>query len=434
MLGGLLLFAGGLFLIGNRRMLFADTFVVYTELQSLAGLQDGGIVRVAGMDAGEVKDIQFPLKPGAPFRLRLGIRRDLAPMLRADSTATVRAEGMVGAQYVHVTAGSEGAPAVGDGGTIPGRNPVEFADLLQQLGDTIGNVDATVKQVTTHIESVLGTIDDTANDAHALMLRLSDDTERMAESTGRIIASVRTLLDGVARGEGTVGRMFKDDEMYRRVAATVTDAQQAVAAMRRASEQARDAMTRMNAKDGPVESARGDLARTLATTRDSMQNLRDATEAIKHNFLLRGFFKRRGYFNLAELSPGSYRSGVLATEGRRALRIWLGSAVLFEATPDGGERLTDQGKQRLDSAMAAFIEYREEGPLVVEGYAPGADESEAYLRSRRRAVLVREYLLNRFELDGGATGQIALGMTPPAGADQDRWDGVALALYVKPRT
>ena len=32
-------------------------------------------------------------------------------------------------------------------------------------------------------------------------------------------------------------------------------------------------------------------------------------EALKHNFLLRGFFKDRGYFNLAEISPGATGKG-----------------------------------------------------------------------------------------------------------------------------
>jgi phospholipid/cholesterol/gamma-HCH transport system substrate-binding protein len=33
----------------------------------------------------------------------------------------------------------------------------------------------------------------------------------------------------------------------------------------------------------------------------------DDTEALKHNFFLRGFFHRSGYYNLANLSPDTYR-------------------------------------------------------------------------------------------------------------------------------
>lgn len=57
---GLLLFALGLFFIGSRRMLFNDSFDAYAEFSNISGLQNGAIVRVAGMDAGEVKEIRVP--------------------------------------------------------------------------------------------------------------------------------------------------------------------------------------------------------------------------------------------------------------------------------------------------------------------------------------------------------------------------------------
>ena len=57
-IGGVLLFAAGLFLIGDRRMLFTDTFRVHAEFKQLAALDAGAKVRVSGVDAGEVEEIQ----------------------------------------------------------------------------------------------------------------------------------------------------------------------------------------------------------------------------------------------------------------------------------------------------------------------------------------------------------------------------------------
>ena len=59
-IGGVLLFAVGLFLIGNRRMLFAKTIDVYAEFTEVAALANGAKVRVSGMDAGEVTEIRVP--------------------------------------------------------------------------------------------------------------------------------------------------------------------------------------------------------------------------------------------------------------------------------------------------------------------------------------------------------------------------------------
>ena len=45
-IGGLLLFAAGLFMIGDRQMAFVPTFRVYTQFNRITGLQPGAVVRV----------------------------------------------------------------------------------------------------------------------------------------------------------------------------------------------------------------------------------------------------------------------------------------------------------------------------------------------------------------------------------------------------
>ena len=45
-LGGVLLFTVGLFMIGDRQMAFAKKFTVYTEFNKITGLQPGAVVRV----------------------------------------------------------------------------------------------------------------------------------------------------------------------------------------------------------------------------------------------------------------------------------------------------------------------------------------------------------------------------------------------------
>ena len=74
---GLLLFGGGLFLIGDRRLLFAEQFELNTTLTKVTGLQVGTRVRVAGLDAGEVLDVALPPRPSAPFVIRMRVRQDL---------------------------------------------------------------------------------------------------------------------------------------------------------------------------------------------------------------------------------------------------------------------------------------------------------------------------------------------------------------------
>jgi hypothetical protein len=163
-----------------------------------------------------------------------------------------------------------------------------------------------------------------------------------------------------------------------------------------------------------------------------MANLADATEALKHNFLLRGFFTKRGYFRLTDMSPADYRGGVLEGNNRRALRVWLSAGILFGPDANGTEVLTAEGKARLESAMGVFIEHKHEGPLMVEGYAETGDPAARHLAAQRRSALVRDYLVQRFQLDPASTGAIALGREASGSPAGNRWDGVALALFVDP--
>src|SRR5262245_33547093 len=87
---GVLVFTVALFLIGERRMMFERSFDVYTEFAKLGQLEHGAMVRVAGMDAGEVTDIAIPKTPAGKFRLKMHIREDLHGLVRTDSVASMQ--------------------------------------------------------------------------------------------------------------------------------------------------------------------------------------------------------------------------------------------------------------------------------------------------------------------------------------------------------
>lgn len=430
-LGGLALFAVALFMVGDRRGMFSDSFEVYSEFRTLSGLQVGTTVRVAGMNAGEVKDIIIPTSPSGRFRLRLEVRRSLHPLMRTDSTVSIRTEGLVGVQYLQVSAGSEAAPRVPEGGVLQGREPFEMSDLLEQMSSTVRIVNETIIGLKGDVEEAIIAVQQAATDANVLLTRVSDDVIAITTAGGRIAADASALSTRVREGQGTVGRLFADDQLYREATALTGEARATLENLRRLSEQATRAINAAGNQTGAVTALAGNLQQTLVTTQAAMTNLTEATEALKRNFLLRGFFRQRGYFNLSELGPAEYRRGSLEQGGRRALRIWIPASAVFEQTKDGPEVLTEDGTARLESAMGEFLKYREVAPLVVEGYAQGPDEAARYLTSRRRADLVRDYLVRRFQLDATATGVMALGAEPvgvPPGPD---WEGVVLAVFVE---
>jgi hypothetical protein len=146
--------------------------------------------------------------------------------------------------------------------------------------------------------------------------------------------------------------------------------------------------------------------------------------------LFRGYFNKRGYFDLDELSVDRYRQGALETGDRRGLRIWIRAAVLFERDANGNERLTPDGQARLDSAMSQFVRYPKNSPFVIEGYATGATNDERFIAGQRRIQLVRDYLVAKYALDPAFVASMPMGQEATGSPDGNRWDGVALALFV----
>lgn len=430
-IGGVLLFALGLFLIGDRRMLFQENFDVYVEFSKIAGLQKGAVVRVAGMDAGEVETIHIPKGPTEPFRIKLRIREDLHPLIRLDSIASIQNDGLVGNKFVQVETGSEASPVVAESGTIQSREPFDLADLLHKMSETIDTVGATITSVKESVDEAFSTIALVAKDAQVLLDDVGTDVRRIMDSGNKVSRDLNAIVSDVRAGKGTVGKLIADEALYRSAKNIAADAEKAVATVREASEQARAAIADFRGEGGPMKGVTGDLQQTLALAREAMTDLAENTEALKRSFFFRGFFNRRGYFDLDEVSVAQYRQGALETKDRRVLRIWVNDGVLFTSDEKGQPRLTDDGRARLDSAMSQFVRYPRNSPLVVEGYAARpATADERFLLSRQRAQLVRDYLVGKFGLDPNFVATMAMGEEAPGSPSGDRWDGVALAIFV----
>lgn len=428
-IGGLLLFAVGLFIIGDRRMLFADHVEVYAEFARLGALQNGAKVRVAGMDAGEVLEMRVPPGPQSKFRVKMRVREDLHALVRNDSVATIQTDGLVGSKFVQIDAGTERAPQVADGGTVKSREPFDFGDLLQQASETIALITTTINDLKGDVERTVEMVAETAEHTDRLIEDVGVDVKAISAAGTRIVRDTQTIVDNVRAGRGTIGKLLHDEELYRRTADIARQAEVTVVNLREASAEARRALTDIRSKEGPVQGVASDFRQTLSAAREAMADLAENAEALKRNFLFRGFFRRRGYFDLDAIGVDEYRSGVLEKEGRAVRRIWLNAAMLFGRDASGVQQLTDGGKARLDSAMAVFVDEARTKPLMIEGYAPGVTRDEQYLEARARAVIVREYLINRFHLDPQRVGFIPLGDRAVNSPSGDRWDGVALALF-----
>src|SRR5688572_323196 len=285
-IAGTILFAFALFLIGDRRLLFARQFEIATNFGKVSGLQVGTKVRVEGYDAGEVLEIRIPSRPSERFVVRMRIREDVRPLVRVDSVCGVQTDGLVGSAFVQISRGTDEARLVESGETLTGVDPVEFADLIQEGAETFRTVARTVLELGEQVGEAITPLTDTATTASTLLVDVSANIKaitatgtRVTEDARAVVEGTRGIVSDLQAGRGTLGRLLTDDSHYQQWLRIAGEAEQTVANLRVTTETARTMMDGLSAPDGGAQQVLQTLRDTLSSTREIMSDLSEGTEA-----------------------------------------------------------------------------------------------------------------------------------------------------------
>lgn len=450
--GGLLLFGLGLFMIGDRRMLFSRSADYYTEFGQVSGLEAGAKVRVGGMDAGELIEVAVPQNPGAKFRLKFRVTAKLFPVIRNDSIASIQTDGLLGNKFLLVDTGKTAMAAPGS--TLRSREPFEIGDLLAKIRETVTAIDSTVGDVKGHVTDATRTVAETAKHVNEIIVAAQAPVIRFTEAASRISEDTSAIIARVRAGEGTIGKLMNDDSVYKDIAGSARQIEGAMENLRRTSADVQELVARFKSGGVPDDIERivgnvsesserlkvlvasfqplpgggdgvaGDLRATLTSSREAMSDLAEDLEALKHSFFFRGFFKDRGFYDLGSLSPAEYQSKQFEKNVTKE-RAWVQQNELFVVRANGNEELSDPGKKKLDATVSTFLQYAKDRAVIVEGYSSGGTVAEQFLISRDRATKVRDYLMKKFTLSPEHIGVIPMGSAGGEG------DGIALVLLRK---
>jgi phospholipid/cholesterol/gamma-HCH transport system substrate-binding protein len=456
--GGLVLFGIGMFLIGDRHQVFARHIEYYSEFVNLAGLPTGAKVRVGGMDAGQVLVISVPDSPSSRFRVKWRIDAKLSGLIRADSVATIGTEGVVGETFVAVLPGSARAARAASLATIPSKEPAELSELLTRGNQLLGDADGMLKEVDGRLNIALGAVTTAVSNVNDLVvgvkegrgtagMLLRDDAlaQRLRQTVNTTSSDLQEIMADLKAGRGPAGMLLRDEALAGRIRETVKNAQKAsadlgllvtdlngrelplkasdlMASLNNSARQVNDVIAEMAKPDEESMSAGANLRTALMNANTATSNLADTTEALKHNFLVRGFFKKRGYYNLGDISPEDYRREKAFTNPTNR-RIWLTGSDLFETDRNGDEHLSAKGKAFLNGAKPDI-----ESPIIIEGYWSNGLPADQVRLSRSRAVMVRQYLQSHFHLDSRDLGFVPLKNSPPRELRRTTWDGVCIVV------
>lgn len=443
-------FGVGLFLIGDQHKVFTHHIVLYTNFQNVEGLTKGAQVTVEGMVVGEVDDIQMPSNPTQKFRLKMKVDDRLHGLIREDSLVTVETEGLVGDKFLVIHDGTEQAAPAPAGSTLQSQEPLEMSKLLnqaqgimQQAGTTINDVQRTMNDVRGHLDITLDTatntiknVNGTIDNVNGLVLDVRGgkgvagtllEDQASAADLKQSLANIRQTTATLSGSTTRIDNLLADvqsRQLVGKMDATLSNTNSATHYLNETSQQIDSTLHSAFAQDQYGEDAATNLQESLTNINQATGNMADDTEALKHNFLFRGFFKHRGYDNLDDLPVEQYRAGKIFKNLPES-RQWIPASSLFTTNEAGQEVLSAQGRHNIDLAVGQFKAIYGQ-PLIIEGYDPAESKSDELIRSRRRASLVQAYLQLRFHLLPKNTAIVALGSTPPQNAGKSTFDGVSL--------
>lgn len=455
---GTALFAAIIFLIGNQHSAFAKHIELFARFKDLNGLAKGAKVQVGGFDAGEVTEISVPDSPSAGFRLKLQLDERVRGLVREDSVATIATEGVVGDKLLVILPGSAKSPEAAPLATLATKDTSDMADLIQKSTALVSNASVTMKTVGDRLTSTLDAVTTTVNNANHLIVGLNQGQgtigmllrdEGTARDIRQAVTNVRQATSSLNHASGQADALisdFQSRQLGGKVDAIVSDLQSrnlgekldetmqnvhnATRNIDATTQQVRDTVARALAPDEAGLDAGDNIRQSLSNLNLATGNMAEDTEALKHQFFFRGFFKHRGYYSMAHLAPDKYRNDKVFVNPKNQ-RVWIAAAELFESKKGEGEMLSREGKQRIDAAIAELGDRVMGGPVVVEGYALAGGSGDQFAVSRERAILVRDYLHNRFQLDNRNLGSVPLRGVPPPSTEKESWNGICIVLLTQ---
>ena len=301
-LAGLLLLIFSFYLIGKNQNLFGSDFRIAARFPNLNGLSEGNNVLFSGIQAGTVKDIK--MINDTTIEVTLLINSKIRPFIRRNAIASIGTEGLMGNKIVNISPSRLPGPLITEGELLAVQKNISTDELLQTLSKTNNNValiSEELKKTVLKINS--SAMLELLNDKEAGQnIRLSlQRINRASANAASLTKGLDELVTGIKEGKGTAGLLLTDTAAAAELRVTVSKIKAASANADHLTSQLDKLVNgmeqRLNRDNGSLQLLLSDtvFAHKLSTTMDNLQKGTDGfnqnMEALKHNFLFRGYFK-----------------------------------------------------------------------------------------------------------------------------------------------
>ncbi len=300
-LAGIAILLAGVFIIGGKDKTFKKSVVINAVFADVNGLAKGSNVWYSGVKIGIVKKVSFVDKG---VLVSFSIEEEVEQKIRKDTKVKLSTDGLIGNKIVVLFGGTAGSPEVENGNTLLVENGIGTEEIMATLQGnnqnllaitndlrvvskalaegkgTIGKL-LTDPSLSNSLQATMATLNKAGSNAQVLTANLSNFSKKL-NNEGYFLNDIATDTTIVASLKRTASQL---NEMSQTATAAVQNLNATTA--------------KLNSNKSAVgvllsdETAAVNIQNTLANLQEGSRKLDENMEALQHNFLLRGFFRKR---------------------------------------------------------------------------------------------------------------------------------------------
>ena len=291
---GSLFFLAAIYFVGNKQNMFGNTSNLKAVFVNVSGLQVGNNVRYAGIDIGTVKSIE--MINDTTINVAMSIEDKMLTHIKKDAIATIGSDGLVGNMIVNIIPGKGNAQAVVAGDVLQSYSRASTDEMLKTLDVTNKNaalLTADLLKITNEINQGKGTVGVLLKDS-----LMSKDLKETMHGTAESVANLNKMILSLNQEDNVIG-LLKDKDVALKMKNIITN-------LEKSSGEIDKVVTNLNATVVNIKDGKGALNylsndenlvkkidSTMANLNDASTKLNENLEALKHNFLFRGYFRKQ---------------------------------------------------------------------------------------------------------------------------------------------
>ncbi len=303
-IAGLLFLVLLLYMIGKNRNLFGDTYILKARFENVNGLVPGNNVRFSGIEAGTVKSVK--IFSDTVIEVSMIIDKKMLGIIHKNAIVSIGTDGLVGNKVINIIPVRQPAQLAAENDILASKRAVDTDDMLQTLSKTNNDVAIIASNLKLTVQRINNSsaLWELLNDRSIpLGLKTSVKNIRLATvKAGKMVTTLNEITTDLKNGKGSLGTILRDTGIAQKIS-------DAVLKIKSAGDEANSLIMQINKiateVDHDINTGKGTVNALLKDSlivvklNASLDNIQQGTdgfnqnmEALKHNFLLRGYFRK----------------------------------------------------------------------------------------------------------------------------------------------